>query len=71
MGAMAVGMTVMIGMSGWRRYRMFRGRGEQLSFQESLTIGVVVGVIVFLLHTFNKWPYFDPWARERKAEKKR
>lgn len=71
MGAMTVVMAVMIGTSGWRKYRMFTGRGESHSFQESLAIGVVVGVIVFLLHTFNRWPYFDPWPRERKEGKKR
>ena len=35
-----------------------------VSFQESLAIGVLIGVVVFLLHTFNKWPYFDPWRRK-------
>jgi hypothetical protein len=54
MGALTVVMGVMIGMSGWRKYRMFRKPAEPLSFQESLAIGVVTGVIVFPLHTFNK-----------------
>ena len=70
MGAMTVVMAVMIGMSGWRKYRMFMGRREPLSFHESLAIGVLVGVIVFLLHTFNKWPYFDPWPRKKKGKER-
>jgi len=70
MGAITTAFGIAAGMTGWRRRSNLISDSEPLSFGESLGIGIVVGVVVFLLYTFNKWPYFqDIWGRPPKGER--
>jgi|SoiMethySBSTD1v2_1073268.scaffolds.fasta_scaffold2754189_2 hypothetical protein len=71
MGAITTALGIGIGMTGaGGRSGIIFGPREPRSFDESLGIGIVVGFIVFLLYTFNKWPYFqDIWGRPPKGER--
>lgn len=71
MGAITAAMGIPIGMSGSTRGSRLTGAAPHpLSFEESLGIGIVCGLIVFLSYTFNTWPHFqDIWGRPPKGER--
>jgi len=65
MGTVIAVMGVLIGATGYRRSSvLLHGRLDPLSFNESMGIGLVAGVVVFLLYTFRLWPYPDIWGRQ-------
>ena len=73
MGGITTAMGIGYGMSGARtrgEFLLGEPRREPYSFGDSLGLGVVVGLIVFVLYTFNTWPYFqDIWGRPPRAHR--
>ena len=67
MGVMTAVIGFLIGLTGYTRSTVIlQRRPEPFSWQESLGVGIVTGVAVFVLYTFRRWPHSDIWGRQRR-----